>query len=274
MTDHDDNGWATPQLQYLTVQRPRISGTALLGGLHLATGNYGTAPWWQLFLSGFGIVGSLAAALILTYLELATIDQFAGTAFALGLLGVTTPSAEGWQTYLDLALQLLPMLNFLVVLRLTPLSGYHAAEHKVVAAVEAYGRIEYDEVVEMPRAHPRCGTVLLFGILPTLLIAYPLAFTNPLAALPIAFVGWVLRYRVGYFIQQYFTTKPPTPGQLKAGIEAGRKLMALWSADPERRVSIARNLWTRGMPQMIGGVLVGQQLLGYLYSHAHLWLDF
>jgi uncharacterized protein YqhQ len=126
----------------------------------------------------------------------------------------------------------------------------------------------------MPRAHPRCGTVLLFGVLPALLIAYPLLWTNPLAAMVVALVGWMLRYRVGYFIQQYFTTKPPTPRQLKAGMDAGRKLMALYTSDPDRRVSVARSIWTRGLPQMIAGVIAGQYLLGLILNHLHVLLDF
>lgn len=272
MSDYENNGWRVPESAYVSTKRPRISGTALIGGLHLATGNYGTAPWWQLFFSGLGIVAALSTALIMTYIELCVIDHFAGTSFALALLG--GQQASGAMSYIQIALQLLPMANFLVVLRMSPLSGYHAAEHKVVAAVETYGDIRYEQVVEMPRAHPRCGTVLLFGIIPTLLIAWPLFAKDPLAAVVVAFIGWTFRYRVGYFIQQYLTTKPPTPAQLRAGIAAGQKLLRLWHADPEHQVSIARNIWTRGLPQMIGGVMLGQFLMVSIYQHLHLWLDF
>lgn len=274
MSEFNEQEWPVPATQYVSVARPRISGTALLGGLHLATGNYGTAPWWQLLLSGLGIVAALSVAMVLTYMELFLLDRALGTAFSAGLLGVGEAPSVGTMGYVHIALQILPMLNFLTVLRLSPLSGYHAAEHKVVGAVEAYGGTEYDQVVDMPRAHPRCGTVLLFGIIPALLIAYPLFLKNPVAAVVVAALGWSLRYRVGYFIQQYFTTKPPTPAQLDAGIAAGRKLLAYWQSDPDRRVSIARNLWTRGLPQMIAGVMLGQYLLNVLYTNLHLWLDF
>jgi hypothetical protein len=265
---------ATPEANYFSTKRPRISGTALVGGLHLATGNYGTAPWWRLLISGGVIVLSLSVALVMSFLELWALDQLQGTQFAVSLLGLAVATDTAWGPYAAIGLQLLPMINFLIVLRLSPLSGYHAAEHKVVAAIEAHGAINYEQVVEMPRAHPRCGTVLLFGVLPGLLVAYPLFSVQPLAAVAVAFVGWSLRYQVGYFIQQYFTTKPPTPAQLRAGIEAGRKLMALWQAEPDKQVSVARSIWTRGMPQMIAGVLAAQWLLGRLYNHLHLWLDF
>lgn len=274
MADETQTGWYIPEANYVSVHAPRISGTALIGGLHLSTGNYGTASSWRLFLSGLGIVASLAIGLVLTYVELWVLDFLTGLNLTTQLLGLAGTGEMPGDVYGLVAMQLLPMANFLVVLRLSPLSGYHAAEHKVVGAVEAYGDIQYQQVVEMPRAHPRCGTVLLFGVLPTLLVAYPLFFVNPLAAAVIAVVGWSVRYRVGYFIQQYLTTKPPTPKQLKAGIEAGRKLLRLWEADPDRPVSFARNLWTRGLPQMLAGVLIGQYLLNFIGAHLHVWLDF
>jgi uncharacterized protein YqhQ len=275
MAEDEKFGLSVPQASYRKARQPRISGTALIGGLHLASGNYGTAPAWQLFISGLGIVAAMAVAIVLTYVELCVVDQFAGTSLAMHLFGFSAHLVSPWQQYVTLVLPLFQLLNFLVVLRMSPLSGYHAAEHKVVAAIEAYGDIQYEQVVEMPRAHPRCGTVLLFGVIPALLIAYPLFMANPVAAILIALIGWTFRYRVGYFIQQYFTTKPPTPGQLKAGMEAGRKLMKLWQADPDRQVSIARNMWIRGLPQMIAGVLLGQYLLlGIVYQNLHVWLDF
>lgn len=273
MADYMDVEWHIPRSNYVSTRRPRISGTALLGDLHLSTGNYGTASSWRLFISGATIAALLGIALALTYLELWISDQFTGLSLAASLMGLAGSDLATLPEYAVIAIQLLPMLNFLIALRLSAMSGYHAAEHKVVAAIEQFGAIEESQVVEMPRAHPRCGTVLLFGVLPGLLIAYPLLWTNPLAAVVVALVGWMLRYRVGYFIQQYFTTKPPTPRQLKAGMDAGRKLMALYTSNPDRRVSVARSIWTRGLPQMIAGVIAGQYLLGLILDHLHIVLD-
>lgn len=273
MAEYRDIELHVPRAHYVSVRRPRISGTALVGGLHLATGSYGTASPWRLFFTGVAIVGLLGIGLVLTYLELWVFDQFTGLSLSAGLLGLSGPGTTAGETYAAVAVPLLPLLNFLIVLRLSPMSGYHAAEHKVVAAIEQYGSIEYAQVVEMPRAHPRCGTVLLFGVLPALLLAYPLVWTNPLAALTIAMVGWVLRYRVGYLIQQYFTTKPPTPRQLQAGIAAGDKIMDLYLNNPDREVSLARNVWTRGLPQMLAGAIIGQHLLRLVLTHLHVWLD-
>jgi hypothetical protein len=269
-----NTGWYVPPLPPPPMPQPRISGSALIGGLHLATGNYGTAPWWQLSLSGLAIVVALGLAMALTFVESWFLDRWLGLGLASQMSGLPAPAPAGVAPAIpQVLLTALPMINFLIVLRLSPLSGYHAAEHKVVAALEAYGDLQWEQVVEMPRAHPRCGTVLLFGLLPTLLIAWPLLWTHPLTALLVALAGWHLRYPVGFFIQQNFTTSPPTIHQLETGIAAGRKLMTLWQANPGRLVSRAHNLWIRGLPQMLIGVFGGQYLLYFIVNHLHLWLD-
>jgi len=270
----DHNRFYVPPLSEPVARRPRISGTAVVGGVHLSTGNYGTAPPLRLFLSGVTIALLLGLGMALTFVEAWLLDRLLGTSIASSLLGLASPAVGGRSAVLAQSLlSVLPLFNFLVMLRLSPLAGYHAAEHKVVAAIEAHGDLTWSEVLAMPRAHPRCGTVLLFGILPTMLVAYPLWRANPLLAVLVGVVGWVLRYHVGYLIQQHFTTKPPTPEQLRAGIEAGRKLLYYWGSNPERVVPPALNLWIRGMPQLIAGVIVGQQVLGFVQQHLHVWLD-
>ena len=251
---------------------PRISGTAMLGGVHLSTGSCGTGGFWQLAVSGLGIAAALGVGMALTYIELWLLEHWTTVGAASALLGPGTGDAATATLAGSLSL-ILPFCNFLLVLRLSPLSGYHAAEHKVVAAIEAYGELNWDQVVTMPRAHPRCGTVLLLGILPAMLIAYPMLHTNPLLAVVVAVLGWMLRYRVGYFIQQHFTTKTPTPEQLRAGIAAGRQILDHWRRHPYQRVAPARNLWNRGLPQMLAGVVLGQCLLTRIMEYLPRWLD-
>jgi hypothetical protein len=262
-----------PSLRPTRIPTPRISGTAIMGGVHLSTGNYGTAPWWRLSVSGLMICGLLAIAAVLTFVESWLLDHFAHVGLVDGLWGLPSTGTLPWSAYASAIVPVLSFANFLVVLRLSPLSGYHAAEHKVVAAIERYGQVDLDQVVAMPRAHPRCGTVLLLGILPSLLIAYPLLLSSPMVALAVASAGWLLRYRVGYLIQQHFTTKAPTPEQLAAGMEAGRRLMLLWSTDPRRRTTASQALWNRGLPQLLVGVVAGQHVLSFAVQHLHRWLD-
>ncbi|HMS55958.1 MAG TPA: DUF1385 domain-containing protein, partial [Fimbriimonadaceae bacterium] len=65
----------------------------------------------------------------------------------------------------------LPLLLFLVGMRLIPLSGIHAAEHMTVHAIEREEPLELETVRRMSRIHPRCGTNLavaagiFFGVL-------------------------------------------------------------------------------------------------------------
>ena len=56
-----------------------------------------------------------------------------------------------------------PYLIFLLGMRLLPLSGIHAAEHKVVHAIERGEELVPATVRRMPRVHPRCGTNLAVG---------------------------------------------------------------------------------------------------------------
>jgi len=63
-----------------------------------------------------------------------------------------------------------------------------------------------------------------------------------------------------------FTTKPPTPHQLRKGIEAGRELLAAWLKDPDPRRTLARSIWERGMPQMVGGVICAMYVLAAVGS--------
>lgn len=252
---------------------PRISGTAILGGVHLSTGNYGTAPWWQLVASGLLISLLLAVGLTLTFVECWVVDRFLAIGLSTAMWAPMGHPAGAGAPLAGVIVPILSFANFLLVLRLSPLSGYHAAEHKVVAAIERYGRVEFDEVLAMPRAHPRCGTVLLLGVLPGLLIAYPLLQSNASLALAIAVAGWVLRYRLGYFIQQHLTTKPPTPAQLEAGIRAGRLITSFWARDAHRQVTVVQGLWNRGLPQLLVGVILGQHLLDLVLQNLHVWLD-
>lgn len=274
--DPDD----TPAVvSHSAFMRPgRISGTALPFGLHLSNGVYGTANSLHIMSGGAYIFTMLVISLFVTYCEAWAIEQFVDlplTAILLSIGGVVDgPTAMTW----DSVLSMLPFVNFILILRLSQLSGYHAAEHKVVSAIEHFGRLDYDQVVEMPRVHPRCGTVLLFGLIPALLLAVPLWASGStegyLAAVLVAVVGWRYRYHTGFFVQNHFTTKPPTEHQLRTGIAAGEKLLGLWRADPHKQVPWLRMLWIRGVPQLLGGLFIAASIFEWVFARLHVWLDF
>ncbi|MFP3904436.1 MAG: DUF1385 domain-containing protein [Armatimonadota bacterium] len=252
----------------------RISGTALPFGVHLSNGAYGSASNLHLIYGGANILGLGAIALVITYIETWLVQTFVGVPLPAYLLGVTAqvpgPDAQVWSALINI----LPFVNFLLILRMSSLAGYHAAEHKVVTTIERYGYATYELAKEMPRVHPRCGTVLLLGILPVLLVAIPLLYIEPVWALVVAIVGWFLRYHTGFFVQNYFTTKTPTPKQLKAGLHAGNTLLERWREDPHKKVPWLKSLWIRGIPQMVIGLVIMSRVLSLVYDHLHIWLDF
>ncbi len=252
--------------------RPRrITGTALPLGVHLSNGAYGSASSLHLLLGGVYIMTLLALATALTYIETWVLQQASGVSLSWIALQVSSDQSPATELAF---VQVLVLINFLLILRVSALSGYHAAEHKVVTAMEHFGDLRYDDVVEMPRVHPRCGTVLLFGVLVAVGLFFSLLPVHwALAALG-GLLGWRFRYHTGYFVQNHFTTKPPTPTQLRAGMKAGETLLERWRQDPDRRVPWLRSLWIRGLPQMLIGLFLAMHLLDYVHTHLHIWLDF
>ena len=212
-------------------------------------------------------------ALVLSYVVLWMIEQVTGTPLVEVLLQVVAPTAGVQYVIWQIVGNLVTFFLFLVVVRLTPLAAYHGAEHKVVHAIERYGYPTREIAREMPRVHPRCGTTLLAGILPAFLIAAPLLLVAPVLALIVVLLGWSFRYAVGGVIQQYLTTKEPNDKQLAAGLDAGHKLLDDWRRNPHRKPSVVVSLWHRGFVQLLIGVLVGSQLLQWVYQHLHIWLD-
>jgi len=253
---------------------PRISGSAMPGGVHLSTGAVRTSTDWQLLLTGLSIsiLGSLA--MVLTYVATWGISQVTDLPLVPYLLQIVTMSNARDDVVFQIGVNVLTLLSFLVLMRLSPLSGYHAAEHKVIGAIEHYGELSEDRARAMPRAHRRCGSNLLAGVLPMLLVGVPLLMVNQMLGVAVIIVGWGLRFHTGYFIQQVFATKEPTERQMQAGLAAGRKILALWGENPYRRVPPLVSVWRRGFVQTFVGLLVGLQAVGFIYQHLYLWLDF
>jgi hypothetical protein len=266
--EHEHEWLMTPH------RAPRISGTAMPNGVFLSTGTASTAPALSLVLTGLTIISVGAASVVPTYVVAWLAEQALQLSIPAMLIGFAGPSDPLLEALVRIGLSLVSFLSFLVVLRLTPLAGYHAAEHMTVHAIEHWGVSEWEgHVREMPRAHPRCGSTLLSGILPTLMVAIPLYSVAPLLALMVSVVGWMTRQRVGYLIQRIFTTKPPTELQLKRGMDAGRLLLERWAAEPDRAMSTLQRLWVRGLPQMVVGVVIASTLLTELFNRLPGWLD-
>jgi len=253
---------------------PRISGTAMPHGVFLSTGTASTASAPSLVLTGFAIVALGGLSLVPTYIVAWLLEQVVGVPLASVALQIGGP-ADPWTSALArVVVNVLSFFTFLVVLRASPLAGYHAAEHMTVHAIEHFGLEGWQQhVPSMPRAHMRCGSNLLSGVLPAMLVGAPLISVAAPLALLVAVLGWLGRHRLGFALQQWFTTKPPTPRQLAAGIGSGERLMRQWLADPTPALSRAKRLWLRGMPQMVAGLAMAVWLLEPLAERLHVWLD-
>ncbi len=269
----NDSDFSPQYGQSVPLRPPAIGGTAMVNGVHLSTRTFGTGSFTRLFLTGFTLMSIGAFAMVLTYVALWVIGRAANVSLIELWMQVVGPFEMPGLLMWQIFTSLLSFLLFLVVVRLTPLAGYHGAEHKVVHAIERYGYPTLALARDMPRIHRRCGTTLLAGILPAFLIAAPLAVVEPMLALLVVFLGWMTRFRVGGVIQQYLTTREPTDAQLQAGLHAGYEVLARWRRDPFATVPPLTSFWRRGMIQMLLGVIVGMQFFNWVYQRLHLWLD-
>jgi len=145
----------------------------------------------------------------------------------------------------------------LVLLRLVPIAGYHAAEHQVVHCIERGEPLLPQVVARMPRPHPRCGTNLVGAV--TLLTIFLLVFTaiaqNIEVGLMGALVATLALWRwVGSFLQQYLTTRPASLRQIESGIRAGEEILAKYrQGGMTRRGRFLLRVWRMGLVQILAG---------------------
>ena len=143
----------------------------------------------------------------------------------------TTPNIYDLVSYAAVALTSVVMLLFL---RLSPLSGYHAAEHMTVHAIEAGEELTPEVVRHMPRVHPRCGTNLLAAASVFMIITSRFSGqVSVIIAMLVVVVGW---RTVGGWLQYFVTTKRPSEQQLKNGVAAGNQLMERYQEQPNYQV--------------------------------------
>jgi CBS domain-containing protein len=240
---------------------PPIAGLATPFGVHLTTGRLRAgASDLALFSTG---------ALFMTVVFL--LDELAERAILrLGLARELSAAGLGGL----FLVYLLQIAAFLVLLRLSPLSGVHAAEHMVVHAIEEGEDLIPEKVRAMSRVHPRCGTnlmalVMLLGISAQLLFSMRTsegsAWLAFLILLGVALFTW---RRLGAGLQRWFTTRPPSELQLRRAVSVGETLLGKVRAQPGGRVSAARRVWSSGFLQMVLGFLV---VYGVIELLRHWW---
>lgn len=157
----------------------------------------------------------------------------------------------------SIAMRLFFLGVFLMLMRLTRLAGYHAAEHQAVHALERHEPLAPSIVQRMPRAHPRCGTNLmaagtLFFTMMQLFQCVPyLDIGAPLFAALTTLMTW---RTVGVFLQERFTTRPASPREIESGIVAGTDLVNQYINSRPDRPGLWRRIWCMGLIQTTLGI--------------------
>lgn len=253
----------------LTMRPPTIAGLATPLGVYLTTGHV---------RAGVGELGLILTGAVLMLINVAAFWFVFGVALLLDKTGLFAPLSlyrilifpgtamvGSWHVgeIVRYAMLAIALPAFFILLRLLPISGYHAAEHQVVHAIENGEPLKPENVRAMPRVHQRCGTNIFAAVLAFMIITE--IFSTQTAVLIAIFV-LIFAWRVigGYF-QYYVTTKPPSDRQLQNGIDAGKELLAKYRQMPAYRVTGPRRIWNTGLPQvMIGavGTMLAVQLLG------------
>lgn len=247
--------------------RPRaVGGMATPLGVHLTSIDHrGGAGDLALALSGV-VVGLLYLASHLAValaVGLASHDPMRAAMSELsgglaGLRAVPAPASLN---------AVLLVLAFLVMLRMSPLTGYHSGEHQAVHAVERGLPLTLDNVSAMPRAHLRCGTnlIVLLYLLTALGFVLEGGTLGLLLLVPLvpALVHW---RRIGMLVQQVFTTKPAAEHQLRSGIAAAEALLERYRAQPSRRAAWYVRIWNRGLLQVAAGMFATVWLAGKLLA--------
>ncbi len=227
--------------RFVPPRPPMVGGMATPFGVYLTTGSIG---------AGVGHFALMTTGMIL--FTLLTVASVLSTLLSDWLL------RAGLSTGLATAIQGVSMFAiFLIAMRAIPLSGIHAAEHKVVHAIERGEELIPSIVKRMPRVHPRCGTNLAVGA--TLFMGLggsgflsfkDLPELNYLVAGVVTLIFWK---PLGNAMQYYVTTKKPTEKQLAMGIRSGRELLDKYAASDSGSSGFMMRIAHSGMLHVIAG---------------------
>ncbi len=235
----------------------------------------GMATPFGVYLTGGGARGGVGDFALFTagvYLSVLQITAFIGADW----LVRETPRWVAWLPKVAALLRSIhidPMMVvfgalFCLLFRLSWITGYHAAEHQVVHALEAGDDLDPEVVARKPRVHPRCGTNLTVAMLIVSAFWYGDELRNGLnsfgygfgALFAMIFILFSWR-RLGAVVQQYVTTRPATLNQLRSGIKAAEELILDYRQNPHRRPNRFRRIWNMGILQVLGGAM---SVIGFL----------
>lgn len=211
-----------------------VGGMATPFGVYLTNGTVsGGASQWALVATGSLLFVILLCAQILTT--------------------TITPVIPDIPWKIEL-LNVLPIVLFLLTMRLIPLSGIHAAEHKVVHALERGELLTVEVVDRMPRVHPRCGTNIAVGSSIFLTIfTFELIPNQELRFLLGAIVALVFWKPLGSMVQSFITTRPPSKRQVESGIAAAKDLLNNYQTNRRVQAHPVQRILKSGMLHVMLG---------------------
>ncbi len=232
---------------------PPIAGLATPLGVYLTTGALRAGA------TDLGLVATGAALMVMNLCATGAATGMGWLASRL-LHSAHVRVTGGASMAVAAALFVLEVAIFLLLLRLSPLTGIHAAEHMVVRAVEEGEDLTLEKVRQMPRVHPRCGTNLM-ALVVLLLAAYQLVESiqgagPELGALALVILVVLVAFtwrRLGAGLQRLVTTKRPSDRQLEAAIRVGESLLARVGERPSARVATRERIWHTGFIQVLAG---------------------
>jgi len=248
------------------IRPPLIGGMATPLGVYLTTGALRAgAGHLGLLLTGVFMGTRIILTQIIITVVCLLIDRWRNAPHEISYVELYQRAEALPPLSIGLVFTLCSIFLFMLLIRLSGLAGYHAAEHQVVHAIERAEPLIPEIVRTMPRPHPRCGTNLVvgFGLLYFSLMHLPREVSLYGVALTVLF--WK---RVGAWMQQHFTTKPANDKQLLNGIRAGEELLRQYREHPEPPSSLFQRIVNMGLPQVLAGawavVVLWQTFLYYL----------
>lgn len=160
----------------------------------------------------------------------------------------------------EFLLLLIQLFLFVVFLRLSPLAGFHAAEHQTIHAIEKGLELTIDNVKAQPKEHERCGTNIMILVLGFSLMFYIsfdyLAdlhwFLHTIILVVFTFVIFSTWKKIGLKIQRVFTTANASEDQLMSGIDAGNQLLEYYKSNTKPvKITPMMKLWNMGLVQIL-----------------------
>ena len=246
-----------------SVRPPLVGGMATPLGVWLTDGRFsGGAPNLGLFLTGLTLsIGLMLSTALIVAGAWAIRPEWGAMAYS-GRLGAAVDPSNVFNTITALIQGFL----FLLFFRVLPLSGVHAAEHQTVWALERGLPLTIENVRQMPRAHPRCGTnlVALGGLLSIGIQHLPEISPNWIL---VVFIGAFFCWRsLGTALQTHFMTRPATDQQIEGGIRAANEVMEKYQAQPFAAPPLPLRLLNNGMIWSAAGMVLGLFILDGLMA--------